>query len=104
MLVGLGRGSKAMLIMGSGLVHSNMSEEYSLRDQVFREFLRDPKLGPAEMTEKIHAKYNSVKAAYAKLAEDGLLQRTGRGSYEPNVPGVLLYLLDRVEKLEKGER
>ena len=93
-----------MLIGGSELVVSNMSEEYSLRDTVFREFLKDPSLGPAEMTAKLNAKYNSVKAAYAKLTEDGLLQRTGRGNYEPNTSGILLYLMGRLEKLEKGDR
>ena len=80
-----------------------MSEEYSLRDTVFREFLKDSSLGPAEMASKINAKYNSVKAAYAKLAEDGLLQRTSRGNYEPNYGRITVHLLDRIEKLEKGE-
>jgi Mn-dependent DtxR family transcriptional regulator len=79
-----------------------MSEEYSLRDTVFREFLKNPTLGPAEMATKINAKYNSVKAAYAKLAEDGLLQRTGRGNYEPNYGWITISILDRLEKLEKG--
>jgi hypothetical protein len=79
----------------------NMSEDYSLRDTVFREFLKNPSLGPAEMATKISAKYNSVKAAYAKLAEDGLLQRTGRGNYEPNFGLITIYILDRLEKLEK---
>jgi hypothetical protein len=43
-----------------------------------------------------------VKAAYAKLAEDGLLQRTGRGNYEPNYGWITISILDRLEKLEKG--
>jgi len=77
-----------------------MSEEYSLRDTVFREFLKNPNLGPAEMTTQLNAKYNSVKAAYAKLADDGLLLRTSRGNYEPNTAGILLHLLNRVERLE----
>jgi Mn-dependent DtxR family transcriptional regulator len=78
-----------------------MSEEYSLRDSVFRAFLKNPELGPSEMTGLLGAKYNSVKAAFAKLAEDGLLSRSGRGNYEPNTAGILLHLLDRVEALEK---
>ena len=86
------------------MVFIQMSEEHSLRDTVFREFLKNPSLGPQEMASKTGAKYNSVKAAFAKLAEDGLLQRTGRGSYEPNYAGITLYLLDRLEKLEKESK
>ena len=93
---------KVMLLGCYALILSNMSEEYSLRDTVFREFLKNPTLGPAEMATKINAKYNSVKAAYAKLAEDGLLQRTGRGNYEPNYGWITISILDRLEKLEKG--
>jgi len=78
-----------------------MSEEYSLRDSVFRAFLKNPSLGPSEMTSLLGAKYNSVKAVFAKLAGDGLLSRSGRGNYEPNTAGILLHLLDRVEALEK---
>jgi predicted transcriptional regulator len=78
-----------------------MSEEFSLKDKVFRSFLQDPTLGPEEMTAKLGAKYNSVKDAFAKLAKDGLLQRSGRGNYEPNYAGILIHLMDRVEELEK---
>jgi DNA-binding transcriptional regulator YhcF (GntR family) len=56
------------------------------------------------MAEHLGAKYNSVKAAYAKLSDEGLLMRRGRGSYSPNVPGILLHLMDRVEALEKGSK
>ena len=56
------------------------------------------------MTEKLGAKYNSVKAAYAKLSDEGMLKREGRGSYSPNLAGILLDLMDRVEALEKRER
>jgi len=93
---------KVMLLGCYTLILNNMSEDYSLRDTVFREFLKNPSLGPAEMATKISAKYNSVKAAYAKLAEDGLLQRTGRGNYEPNYGWITIYILDRLEKIEKG--
>ena len=79
-----------------------MTDEYTLRETVFRTFLKQPGLGPSEMTEHLGAKYNSVKAAYAKLSSEGLLMRRGRGSYSPNVPGILLHLMDRVEALEKG--
>ena len=50
------------------------------------------------------SKYNSVKAAFAKLAEEGMLERPSRGSYVPNVSGILLHLMDRVEALEKGSK
>ncbi len=78
-----------------------MSSKKSLKDEVFREFLRNPSLGPSEMTEKLGAKYNSVKAAFAKLAEEGILERPSRGSYAPNIASILLDLMDRVEKLEE---
>ena len=75
--------------------------DYSLKDNVFRTFLENPVLGPSEMTEKLGAKYNSVKAAYAKLCDEGMLKRVGRGSYAPNVEGILLSLIDRIEAMEK---
>lgn len=78
-----------------------MSSKKSLKEEVFREFLQNPSLGPTEMTEKIGAKYNSVKAAFAKLAEEGFLERPSRGTYAPNIAGILLDLMDRVEKLEE---
>jgi hypothetical protein len=81
-----------------------MKQEYSLKEHVFRTFLVDPSLGPSEMTEKLGAKYNSVKAAYAKLCDEGMLKREGRGSYAPDVARILLNLLDRVEALEGRER
>ena len=56
------------------------------------------------MTEKLGAKYNSVKAAYAKLCDEGILKREGRGSYTPDIAGILLDLMDRVEALEKREK
>ena len=74
--------------------------DYSLKENVFRTFLKNPDLGPSEMTEKLNAKYNSVKAAYAKLCDDGMLKRVGRGRYAPYIEGILLSLLDRVEELE----
>ncbi len=81
-----------------------MSEELSLKDKVFRSFLQEPSLGPEEMAVKLGAKYNSVKDAFAKLAKDGLLQRSGRGNYEPNYAGIVIHLLDRIEVLEKQAR
>jgi len=80
-----------------------MSKGYTLRENIFREYLKNPELGPREMTEHLKAKYNSVKAVYAKLHEEGLLRREGRGNYSPNLPGICLYLMDRVEALEKGK-
>lgn len=77
-----------------------MSNEISLKDSVFREFLKDPNLGPSEMTEKLSANYNSVKAAFAKLAEEGLLERPSRGNYAPNMAAILLSLMDRITALE----
>ena len=78
-----------------------MSEELSLKDKVFRSFLQDPTLGPEEMATKLDAKYNSVKDAFAKLAKDGLLQRSGRGNYEPNYARIIIHLIDRIDSLEK---
>ncbi len=81
-----------------------MKHDHSLKEQVFRTFLADSNLGPSEMTEKLGAKYNSVKAAYAKLCDEGMLKREGRGSYTPDISGILLDLMGRVEALEKRER
>jgi len=78
-----------------------MSEELSLKDKVFRSFLQDPTLGPEQMAAKLDAKYNSVKDAFAKLARDGLLKRSGRGNYEPNYAGIVIHLMDKIEALEK---
>ncbi|MFQ6052795.1 MAG: hypothetical protein ACE5OO_01015 [Candidatus Bathyarchaeia archaeon] len=79
-----------------------MSEEYTLREAVFRAFLENPVMGPSQMADHLGAKYNSVKAIFAKLCEEGLLSREGRGRYRPNIPGILLHLMDRVEALEKA--
>jgi Mn-dependent DtxR family transcriptional regulator len=78
-----------------------MSEEISLKDKVFRTFLQDPTLSPEDMATKLGAKYNSVKDAFAKLAKDGLLKRSGRGNYEPNYAGIVINLMERIEELEK---
>jgi predicted transcriptional regulator len=79
-----------------------MSSKKSLKEAVFREFLQDPSLGPSEMTKKLGAKYNSVKAAFAKLAEEGFLDRPGRGKYAPSYAAIILHLMDRIEALEKS--
>lgn len=81
---------------------SKMSSKQSLKDTVFKEFLRNPALGPSEMAEKLDANYNSVKAAFAKLAEDGFLDRPSRGTYAPSIPGILLHLIEMVEALEEA--
>jgi DNA-binding IclR family transcriptional regulator len=81
-----------------------LTEEYTLREMVFRTFLKQPGLGPSEMAERLGANYNSVKAVYAKLSEEGLLMREGRGSYSPNVPVIILHLMDRVEALEERSK
>ena len=78
-----------------------MSEELSLKDRIFRSFLLDPTLSPEKMATKLDAKYNSVKDAFAKLAKEGLLQRSGRGNYEPNYPGIIIHILGRIDILEK---
>ena len=78
-----------------------MSNKLSLKESVFREFLKNPSLGPSEMTKKLGAKYNSVKAAFAKLADEGYLERPSRGVYEPNIAVILLDLIDRVGMLEE---
>ncbi|MBS7619557.1 hypothetical protein KEJ21_02785 [Candidatus Bathyarchaeota archaeon] len=56
------------------------------------------------MTERLGAKYNSVKAVFAQLSEDGLLIREGRGNYSPNLPKIILSLMDRIETLEKERK
>ncbi len=82
--------------------NSKMSSKQSLKDTVFKEFLRNPALGPSEMAEKLDANYNSVKAAFAKLAEEGFLDRPSRGTYAPSISGILLDLIERVEALEEA--
>ncbi len=82
--------------------NSKMSSKQSLKNTIFKEFLRNPALGPSEMAEKLDANYNSVKAAFAKLAADGFLDRPSRGNYEPSIPGILLDLIERVEALEEA--
>jgi hypothetical protein len=79
-----------------------MTEDYTLRETVFRTLLKNPSLGPSEMKDLLGANYNSIKAIYAKLFDEGLLQREGRGNYSPNVPGILLHLMERVESLERS--
>lgn len=79
-----------------------MGEESTLKELVFRAFLEDPKLGPSEVAAKLNANYNSVKAVFSQLCGEGLLIREGRGSYMPNVPKILLHLLDRIRALERG--
>ncbi|MBD3204809.1 hypothetical protein GF319_00525 [Candidatus Bathyarchaeota archaeon] len=77
-----------------------MSSELTLKDTIFREFLKNPDFGPSEMAEHLDANYNSVKAAFAKLAEEGLLDRPERGNYEPSFSGIVLNLISRIEELE----
>lgn len=81
-----------------------MSSKKSLKDSIFKEFLKNSELGPSEMAEHLDAKYNSVKAAFAKLTEEGMLERHRRGAYRPSVSGILLDLIDRVEALEKANK
>lgn len=64
--------------------------------------MKNPDLGPSEMAEHLQANYNSVKAAFSSLYNEGLLEREGRGNYMPNVPKILLHLMDRVEALENS--
>jgi Mn-dependent DtxR family transcriptional regulator len=78
-----------------------MTENYTLKDSVFRAFLRKQDLGPTEMAEYLDANYNSIKAAFAKLADEGLLDREGRGNYIPDYSGIILYLMDKIESLEE---
>jgi len=78
-----------------------LSEENTLRENVFRAFLSHPSFGPKEMAEHLQVNYNSVKAIYAKLCEEGFLERTSRGSYSPNMTGIILHIIDRIETLEK---
>lgn len=54
------------------------------------------------MADHLEAKYNSVKAVFSKLCEEGLLRREGRGNYVPNTPGIFLYIMDKIESLENN--
>ena len=77
-----------------------MINKYTLKENVLRSFLKDPTLGPNEMTKALGFKYNSVKATYVKLCDEGLLKRESRGIYVPDVNGILLHIMDRIEALE----
>jgi Mn-dependent DtxR family transcriptional regulator len=79
-----------------------MGEESTLKESVFRAFLEDPRSGPSEVAAKLNANYNSVKAVFSQLCGEGLLLREGKGTYTPNVPRILLHLLDRIRALERG--
>ena len=81
-----------------------MTSQYSLKEQILRAFLVDQSLGPSEMAEKLGAKYNSVKAAFAKLCDEGMLKRVSRGKYAPDIPRILLNLMDRITVLEERGR
>ena len=77
-----------------------MGEEVSLRERVFRELLLHPDYGPSDMARRLKANYNSVKAIYGKLCEEGFLLREGRGKYVLNIPRMILDLYDRLRRLE----
>lgn len=77
-----------------------MSTKKTLKNNVFREFILDQSLGPKEMAKKLTANYNSVKAAFAKLVDEGLLERPSRGNYNMNIPSILIQFMDRIEALE----
>lgn len=79
-----------------------MTNKHTLKEMVLRTFLEDPTLGPSEMTKVLDVKYNSVKAAYVKLCDEGFLKREGRGIYAPDITGILLHMMDKVEALEKS--
>jgi predicted transcriptional regulator len=79
-----------------------MTKKTTLKDTILKEFLKDPSLGPSEMSSKLGANYNSVKAAFAKLNREGIFERPNRGTYKPNFAGLMLLLIDRVEDLENA--
>ena len=66
-----------------------MTEEYTLREAVFRAFLENPDLGPNEMAIHLNAKYNSVKVSSQSSAgrdcstgrDAAAMRRTPRGFY-----------------------
>lgn len=78
-----------------------MQTNRSVKETILIEFLKNPALGPREMSAHLNEKYNTVKAAYAKLAEEGYLERRGRGNYRPNIPFTLITLMNKVSDLEK---
>jgi Mn-dependent DtxR family transcriptional regulator len=77
------------------------TKHYTLRDMIFRTLLKDPTVGPSKMAKNLRANYNSVKAVYAKLYQEGLLNRERRGNYSLNVAGILLYIFDQMRTLEE---
>ena len=79
-----------------------MAKEYTLQESVSRAFLGNPDMEPSEMSQHLQANYNSVKAAFSNLYNDGLLDREGRGNYVPNVPKILLHIMDRIGALENS--
>lgn len=78
-----------------------MSVDRTLKERVFRTFLSHPDFGPSDMADYLQTNYNSVKAIYSKLFEEGLLEREARGNYSPNMSNILLHLMDRIEALER---
>lgn len=78
-----------------------MSEERTLKERVFRTFLSHPNFSPSDMADHLQINYNSVKAIYSKLFEEGLLQRESRGNYSPNMASIILHLMERIEVLER---
>ena len=93
-------GSKTKLIRCLVQFLTNV-RRLQFKGQGFPQLLTRPNVGSGGDGAKLGAKYNSVKDAFAKLAKDGLLQRSGRGNYEPNYAGIVIHLMDRVEELEK---
>ena len=81
-----------------------MYNNLTLKEIIFRESLKEPNLGPSEMSKKLNAKYNSVKAAFSKLEQEGLLDRPRRGVYTPNIYGIILHLIERIEFLEQNSK
>lgn len=78
-----------------------MSEERTLKERVFRTFLSHPDFSPSDMADHLKENYNSVKAIYSKLYEEGLLERESRGNYSPNMTSIIIHLIDRIEALER---
>jgi Mn-dependent DtxR family transcriptional regulator len=80
----------------------NMIVKRTLKEDVFRSLFEHPDYGPTEMAALLKANYGSVKDAYNKLCSEGLLKRECRGYYSLNIPGILLDIYNRLERLERG--
>ena len=78
-----------------------MNREQTLKEKVYKTFLLHQNFSPSDMAKHLNEKYNSVKAIYSKLFEQKILKRESRGNYSPNIEGILLLIMDRLDNIER---